>query len=906
MDDMDLLQELISELDSIKGYYKESGFLLLRLQQIQGLQLTIDVSQPINTLPQNGPQTPNLSVNLIIVLADNDNNSVTSSTTDHNNSSRDPRGLKLIELLIQSHILNGLLDYVVQSVEFFQRQNDTENEKIEKLLRGETNNHYQNDPEHDTSLDNESTESLNEQNNTITEIDHIETDNIESNLDSNDEESVEDKMHRCIQFAADILSIDLWVILNRIIESPKLMDKLWLILYLKDLNESCPTVNHLVHILDQLLNSNSIELLNFIRGRSDLVDTLLDKLEVPIIMDFFLRIIQTDKPDSPTGIIDILYHQSLIPKLIDILKPDDSQFKTGLSFIPNDELFFKQTAATEFIKALITISSNTALAVVVEANIGPNQLTRQLVSKPIVNQMVNDIMLYTKEDPDSNLTLSNKHGINNIVGIIIEVIRKNNSDYDSNCGSYSSMLNTYNSNNETIEVNSYVMFQWLKDFEQNPPNSRDPIFLGEMLAIFSDNLDKFNALIELDPQLPLGVDMDANILGFTRFRISELVAELLHCSNMILINSRKIRKINEIRDKVRDKQTRRLKKALDDDLTSMYHVNVDISLSENFDDISLQENAASAELLEGENNDFDKFVNSLQIDVESNHEESIISSGNPFVCEERNKSIRSNPNLGDYFKIKLKDLNILINIISKFTQYAWHNFFHNVVFDLIQQIFNGKLHSYNSFLISDLFQEEGYNLTKVITRAYRNQDYELRPGYLGHVILISEEVVKFTSLYKPDLISPLILNSVHSDDWNWFVNEILLKTREVYNVVLGADSDDIEEDYGDMNTHIPEIPKFKESMVNHVSDYNEDDVLGDDDDNDDDNLSSTISGVRVQDMSPKPDQMMPDILGDNYDPGIGDFSQNDFLENLSGSSSSDEEENDFNDNKLTRVKKHYS
>lgn len=34
------------------------------------------------------------------------------------------------------------------------------------------------------------------------------------------------------------------------------------------------------------------------------------------------------------------------------------------------------------------------------------------------------------------------------------------------------------------EINSYVMFQWLKDFEQNPPGPRDPIYLGDMLELF--------------------------------------------------------------------------------------------------------------------------------------------------------------------------------------------------------------------------------------------------------------------------------------------------------------------------------------------------------------------------------------------------------------------------------------
>ena len=75
----------------------------------------------------------------------------------------------------------------------------------------------------------------------------------------------------------------------------------------------------------------------------------------------------------------------------------------------------------------------------VETNIGPNQLTRELVSPTVINTMINDIMLVKISD-ENGKTQTNKHGINNVVSIIIELIRKNNSDYDLNCGTYSSML----------------------------------------------------------------------------------------------------------------------------------------------------------------------------------------------------------------------------------------------------------------------------------------------------------------------------------------------------------------------------------------------------------------------------------------------------------------------------------
>lgn len=849
LNDVNLLQELVSELHSIKGNYNNvSNFQFL--QQLQ--QQTSD--------------------NQVTIQIDNDSNSITSSNNDNGGNSKDPRGIKLIEILIQPHILNGLLDYIVKSVDFFHELQVKENEELEKLL---------NEPEVKEPEEPEEPQGKDEDK---------EEEEFKEDKDE-EEESSEDKIRRCIQLSAEILSIDLWIISNRILETPSIIKKLWLILYLDNLDESSPSVTHVVHILDQLMDTNSVELLNFIRSRDDLVDTFLNKLEVPMLMDFFLRIIQSDKPDKPTGIIETLYHQDLIPKLINVLKPDISQFQTSHSVIPNNKLFFKQTAATDFIKALITISSNTALAVVVEANIGPNQLTRQLVSPKIINQMINDIMLFTVEDKVNKIKLTNKHGINNCVLIIIELIRKNNSDYDLNCGSYSSLLPTHNG--EATEVNSYVMFQWLKDFEQNVPSVRDPIFLGDMLTIFSDNLKNFNDLMDLEPELPTNIK-DKKILGFTRFKLSELIAELLHCSNMILINSKKIKKIVEIRDKIRDKQIERLHKALNDNITD-------------------SDEEEEVDLINGETKDFNKLIDSMDLDEESDADEPSISSENPFVCRERDELIRANPSIGDYLKMKLVDSNILINIISKFTEYSWHNFFHNVVFDLIQQIFNGKLNSYNSFLITNLFKKDGYNLTKVIVEAYK-EDYKLRPGYLGHLILISEEVVKFTSLYKPDLISPLIVDSINSDEWHWFVNEILLKTREVYNVVLGAETDvgDDDDDEDEDDVKKKNLFGFDTDTVGHLdmaSSYNKSiskiDEVNENEEEEEDIMTS-MSNVRIQDMSPKPEQMNDDVLSDDYDEDVGDFSHEGFQENLSESSSDDDDDdNDFqNDNKLTRVKKH--
>lgn len=860
--DAEILQELVSELHSIKASYNN--------RKNNVLQLSLQRSESNNW---NG----------------SDLVSITSSTNE-NMTNKDGQGAKLLEILLEPHILIGFLNYIEESVPFFDKLNaqksheEEEEEPSDKLAKPEN-------------------EELNSDEVMVEQSEEADL-TIDTEQEHEPEESEEDRLRRCILVSSDILSVDLWLISNRIIETPIIMEKLWLILYMPKLSDSLQTVTYLMHILDQLMDTNSIELLNFVRRQPDLVDMFLSMIDVPMIMDFFLRIIQTDKADSPTGIIENLSQQKLIPELIDILKPHPSQFEDDIE-IPNHVLFFRQTAAADFIRALVTISSNTALATVLETNIGPNLLTQELVSTCVISTMIEDIMLY-KPPNDSKKT--NKHGINNCVGIIIEIIRKNNSDYDLNCGSYSSLLQT-NSGDGPTEVNLFVMFQWLKDFDQNPPGPRDPVYLGEMLSIFSDHLSDFANLMEE------ARESDSK-LGFTRFKIAELVAELLHCSNMILLNSRKIRKIMKVRDHIRVQRNKRLKKAIKESLPTAVEFETKGSLSvdalaSGIDDVSLYDLK--------EENDENGLTNELLsfLDEEvSDDEEPVISPEEPFVCKERDELTRRDPCVGDYFKIKLTDLNIVLSIIGNFTKYPWHNFFHNVVFDLIQQAFNGKLNSYNSFIIVDLFRPEKHNLTQMVVEAYRAAG-DPRPGYMGHMVLISEEIVKFTSLYKPDLISPVIVNAVTLPDWEWFVNDVLLKTREMYNVVLGADADD-----GNDGMHDDENDSygFDSSTVGYMDlgsyegkgkpgtillgDSSNHDLFineGSHEHLDDDTVAHDVPDVGR--MSPSRLATVNEETNGEEDGMYRDYED---MGNLSGSDSSDEEDegNDDDDNQLRRVPKH--
>ena len=126
------------------------------------------------------------------------------------------------------------------------------------------------------------------------------------------------------------------------------------------------------------------------------------------------------------------------------------------------------------------------------------------------------------------------------VGMIIEVIRKNNSDYDPDVGAGPDSV----------------------------PSSNDPIYLGTLLRCFAKRVPDFMGLL-LSPthavadgnsqitikRKELGVAFGNKIepLGFDRFKTCELMAELLHCSNMGLLNERGSEAFVRQRDEERER-----------------------------------------------------------------------------------------------------------------------------------------------------------------------------------------------------------------------------------------------------------------------------------------------------------------------------------------------------------------
>ncbi|KAI1861873.1 hypothetical protein JX265_009376 [Neoarthrinium moseri] len=737
-----------------------------------------------------------------------------------------------------------------------------------------------------------------------------------------DEDEGEKKRNRYAYVAAEVLSSDNWSIYEALMESTSLLRNFWNFLKLPAPLDPLQA-SYFTKVNESLFDKKTEEMLLLLKSLDNAIPDMLRHVDCPMIMDLLLKIISLERIDSGQGVVEWLFTKDVMPTLLSFLGPEHS--------------WATQTSAGDFMKAIITVSANASQNE--QACIGPNELTRQLVSKPCVEQLINYML-----GGGNPLTVG--------VGIIIEVIRKNNSDYDPDVGPDNSAT----------------------------PSSRDPIYLGTLLRRFADHVPDFMNLIMNATSTKQHIDSTFNDeiepLGFDRFKTCELMAELLHCSNMALLNEVGSEQVIALRDEERKRlraegklvpmradephssaedltmrgrhsspdDGRRLEvtNASDDDgfeeVTPSGEMTEDTSHefvkaedeipapassssfldkdddddfvdeplssprlnvqdakvndlpefenpelvvaplspkkvavrsvaptsdgpssdsakapekpSEVVEDTKAPEPAASAtlgdkvpeepeksELEPGHATDEskpepqaetseshstpegkDEETTTAPVDLSATPESAKETAEEPSqvqpgaseqeaapTAETGDGSIivghepapppstdddQMKPVVGDYLKMQFVEYKVVPTILSFFFKYPWNNFLHNVVYDIVQQVFNGPMdRGYNPTLAISLF--EAADVTNAIingqTASEKSQaESKTRMGYMGHLTLIAEEVVKFTERNPPELLSELVLDRVMSQDWINYVEGALAETRERDNAILGG------------------------------------------------------------------------------------------------------------------------
>ncbi|KAF2423108.1 SAPS-domain-containing protein [Tothia fuscella] len=716
-----------------------------------------------------------------------------------------------------------------------------------------------------------------------------------------EEESKEEKQRMKYAYVScEVLSSDVWSIAEALLDHREALRTFW-----QYLSRPAPLdpvqAGYFTKVLESLFDKKTEEAIDIMKSIDNVVADMLKHVDCPTVMDLLLKIISLERSEGGQGIVDWLQTQNLIPLLLAHLSPEHEAAT--------------QTSAGDFLKAIITISAN---ATAQDTNvIGPNELTRQLVSEECIEILINDMLR-----GGNPLTVG--------VGIVIEVIRKNNSDYDLD--------------NQIGPV----------------PKSSDPIYLGTLLREFAKNVPKFMELIthaKQKKELKVAFGDKIEPLGFDRFKTCELMAELLHCSNMALLNERG----SEAEVKRRDAERDRLKaegklipakesNPADDFGTSVdsqgfHHARAPSTSSDSPEEIRRLEVSNGAEdefenvtaseaQADDTKDDFDEKdellgepleqspkveprqipeksddlepaplsprkgalspahsrsgsktkletvsstdadsptsagvtdrLNSVLLGKNKDEEmadsspkesgESKTTSDNiqllsphpddrpaPLFAKKRPQSpvkgenppetisslesaatdsadqaekgedltaeppeheeeeeippyevdLGGAPVVGDLLKMMFVEHHVVPTILDFFFRFPWNNFLHNVVYDVVQQVFNGQMNrGFNRSLAIDLF--ETGRITERIIEGQRasdkaQADSRMRLGYMGHLTLIAEEVVKFSERHSPELLSQAVVDKVSNNpQWSDYVNETLAETRERDNAILGG------------------------------------------------------------------------------------------------------------------------
>ncbi|KAI9258541.1 SIT4 phosphatase-associated protein-domain-containing protein [Sporodiniella umbellata] len=145
---------------------------------------------------------------------------------------------------------------------------------------------------------------------------------------------------------------------------------------------------------------------------------------------------------------------------------------------------------------------------------------------------------------------------------------------------------------------------------------------------------------------------------------------------------------------------------------------------------------------------------------------------------------------GDYLKSKIVQSHTLPICIDLFFAFPWNNFLHYVIYDMLHQVFNGRMDlGLNRQLALAILQEARF--TDKIIQAQKANDQAcaepkgMRAGYMGHLTFISDEIVKLFEGY-PETIVLAIQDHVDLEAWQTYCDHELKQTKERDQLPLGG------------------------------------------------------------------------------------------------------------------------
>ncbi|KAJ1914633.1 sporulation-induced protein [Mycoemilia scoparia] len=551
--------------------------------------------------------------------------------------------------------------------------------------------------------------------------------------------------------------------------------RLWRLVYtepdkINQIQATC--FSRLMCVLMQMKQTQAIP---FIKANPQVVTRLLAHINNSPMTDVLLKLVSMEEFEESQGIVDWLNGEGLIDSLVDMLDPS----------VDVDT----HTSASQVLLDIISISQCTNPD---QPTIGTNVLIDELKSARVVKKLVGYML-----DPRE------KNGVSSLINgtyVFIELIRRNyNSDWDIDPFSGqpdSSSLSEFESHGFTVG-NVSVANQFGDVMSGGQPQMS--VDLSEMMQVLADNVHAFVALLSrprtsIEPHdTPTGKQVP---IGFERLRICELLAEILHCSNM--------RRLNQTKEEV-ELETARLKKLHEQNNGSGSGAGGDISEAEDKKDESKDNNVnndssksgqeakySNATTSGSENNKptDDEFGTQAAAAVTTSNKDTEMSTHQSTVKDNEKLSVSSLP-VGQQLKYRLVETEALISCLQLFFDHPWNNFIHSVIYDMMHQTLNLQLSiKANYALVRSVFVD-GQLTKKIIAANSANTEACKKPkgtrlGYMGHLNGITDEVVRLTELAGSELTQD-ILDFVKEKDWTEYIENVAKIAREEAQGSLGAE-----------------------------------------------------------------------------------------------------------------------
>ncbi|KAJ4500867.1 SIT4 phosphatase-associated protein-domain-containing protein [Lentinula lateritia] len=741
--------------------------------------------------------------------------------------------------------------------------------------------------------------------------------------------------------ATEVLCSEIWSIVETCVSThpDKLLVPFWNAVLDKlpeDLRFSTEKNNthaaaHFAKVNAVFLGKKPGEMLKFIQHQPSVLGRILRHIENPSFVDLLVRIIQLDEYtygyDGAVGVLEWLSSERLIPRLIDMLSP---AYPPDIHQVVSDLIKGIISMATPSPGAGLAsngpAASNTAMSDGGGSGVSSNQFARELAREDSVSKLVaymlQDFSTSLSESestlsPDSvrathfeSASSSSIHAM----GVLTELIRKNNSDYfepylfhtlrNRLIGVQQAMIQQGEGHNGETDGRGT-----LERAMREMVDRMGVVNLGFVLTILCDDrrLDRLVSYLRRPRSLlaESGTVVPANIpasaLTFERFRITELLAELLHCSNMALLNrplryvrfvllnryqhlydaegrlqgglggleelARVISLGNEDEDgdvhrfDGNDDMDTEIEPALELPISSASSTSNASSLldSDEDEDMSTSSEDDSMDMEEIAMYDEPQMQStaepppiSPEVDMhaaeptESNSVSPSVSADN--IGPLRHGSVSSLPTrrnsrrstlpsasapsaeaplvVGERLKKRFLELNVLGVLLDLFFEFPWNNFLHNAVYDILHQILTGQVDTsshyrediekpstqtdehdserrsegsrgYNRELILSLFRDAQL-MHKIVEGQRRNDEESAKPrtprlGYMGHLTLISEDVLTALDRYPASLrdeimqYAPKGLDTEHGKgSWDEYVTGRYRETKVRDTRLLGG------------------------------------------------------------------------------------------------------------------------